>query len=127
MHIIKTTLSFAIRWSHELVSIPINLFRSVLLYVLSYLLCVIILYEFSLIDPNPMDLQRDKWWDHMWNTSFQYLAWGTQPTVQYVTTYVEALQVQPHTNNIHISHQRIHYSTGLACKLAYTAIIAMST
>ena len=47
--------------------------------------------------------------------------------VQYVTKYVESIQIQPNTNNIHCSRQRVDYTNGLACKLAYTALIAMST
>ena len=90
----KTTLSFAIRWCHEPVSIPINMIWSAFHNMLSYILCVIILYGFVLIDQPPMDSKQNKWWDHMWNTSFQYLAWGTQPIVQYVTKYVESIQVQ---------------------------------
>ena len=94
---------------------------------MSYILCKIILYGFALIDQTPIDLQNDKWWDCIWNNSFEYLAWGIQPITQYVTKYVESIQLQPCTNNHHFPHRRIHYSTGLACKLAYTAIIAMST
>ena len=127
MHVIITTLSFAIHRCHEPVYIPTNMIQSAIHYILSYILCVIILYGFVLINLPLMDLKQNKWWDHMWNTSFQYLAWGTQPMVQYVTKYVESIQIQPHTNNIHFSHWRVHCTTGLAHKLAYTAIITMST
>ena len=127
MYIIKTTLSFIIHWCYGPISIPINRLRLVLDYILFYTLCMIILYGFALIDPIPMETQNAKWWDCVWNYSFQYLAWGIQPITQYVTKYVESIQLQPRTNKHHCPHRRIHYSTGLTHKLAYTAIIAMST
>ena len=127
MQVIKTTLSFAIHWCHAPVSIPTNMIQSAIHYILSYILCMIILYGFVIINLPPMDSKQNKWWNHIWNTSFQYLAWGTQPMVQYVTKYVELIQIRPHTNNIHFSCWRVHCTTGLARTLAYTVIIAMST
>ena len=43
MYIIKTTLSFTIRWCHGPIFIPINILRFALHYLLSYILCMIIL------------------------------------------------------------------------------------
>ena len=127
MYIIKTSLSFIIRRCYGPLSIPINMLRLVLAYIWFYTLCMIILYGFALIDPIPMEKQNAKWWDCVWNNSFQYLAWGIQPITQYVTKYVESIHLQPRTNKYHCPHRRIHYSTGLTCKLLYAAIIAMST
>ena len=127
MYIIKTTLSFIIRWCYGRLLNPINTLRFILAYILFYALCMIILYGYALIDPIPMEIQNAKWWDCVWNDSFQDLAWGIQPITQYVTKYVEAIHLQPCTNKYYSPHRRIHYSTGLTRKLAYTAIIAMST
>ena len=72
-----------------------------------------ILYGFAPIDLTPMETQNAKWWDCVWNNSFQYLAWGIHPITQCVTKYVESIQLQPCTNKYHCPHRRIHYSTGL--------------
>ena len=127
MYIIKATLSFTIRWCSDLISMPIKMLRLALDYLLFYILCRIILYGFDLFDPIPIDMQHDKWWDCVWDNIFKYLTWGLQPIMQYVIKYVESIQLQPRTNKHYSPHRRIHYSTGLTRKLAYTAIIAMST
>ena len=127
MCIIKTTLSFIIRRCYGCFSNPINMLRFVLAYILSYALSMIILYGYAIIEPIPMEKQHAKWWDCVWNDSFHYLASGIQPIMQYITKYVEAIHLQPCIKKSYSPHRRIHYSTGLNRKLAYTAIIAMST
>ena len=85
MHVIKTTLSFAIHWYHTPVSFPTKMIRSATQYTLTYVLCAIILYGFVIIEMPPMDPKQNKWWNYIWDTSFQYLVWGAQPMVQYLT------------------------------------------
>ena len=88
---------------------------------------MIILYGYAIIEPIPMEKQHAKWWDCVWNDGFQYLASGIQPIMQSITTGVEAIHLQSRIKKSYSPHRRIHYSTGLNRKLAYTAIIAMST
>ena len=69
MHVIETTLSFAIRWCHAPVSFPSKMIQSAIHYILSYVLCIIILYGFAIIETPPTDPKEMKWWDQVWTKS----------------------------------------------------------
>ena len=81
-----------------------------------YILYIIILHGFNLIDNGPNPMQNDKWWDNLWTQFFNYLSWGLQPLLNQVDK-----------DKCYAPHRRIYYSTRMTRTLAYTAIIAMTT
>ena len=92
-----------------------------------YILYIIILQGFNLIDHGPNPMQNDKWWDNLWTQFFNYLTWGLQPLLNQVDKWIESIRLQPCTDKYYSLHRRIYYSTRMTRTLAYTAIIAMST
>ena len=92
-----------------------------------YILYIIILHGFNLIDNGPNPMQNDKWWDNLWTQFFNYLLWGLQPLLNLVDKWIESIRLQPRTDKCYSPHRRIYYSTRMTRTLAYTAIIAMTT
>ena len=92
-----------------------------------YILYIIILHGFNLIDNGPNPMQNDKWWDNLWTQFFNYLSWGLQPLLNQVDKWIESIRLQPRTDKCYSPHRRIYYSTRMTRTLAYTAIIAMTT
>ena len=127
MCIIKTTLSFMMRWCPVSMSMPIKMLRLAFNHFMLYILYIIILHGFNLFDLGSNNMQNDKWWDCVWTQFFHYLTWGLQPLTKGLVKCVESIQLQSRTNKYYSPHRRTYYSTKLTRTLAYTAIIAMST
>ena len=127
MHVIRTTLSFVIHWCHAPACLLDNMIKSAIHCILSNALCFIILYGFAIIETPPMDPKQNKWWDHIWDTSFQQLMWTTQSIVQGLTNYVESLHTRARTHHAIPLHRARTHMNALAHTLAYTAIMVMAT
>ena len=106
---------------------PIKMLRITLNQFMLYMLYIIILHGFHLIDRGPSHMQNDKWWDNLWNQFFTYLRWGLQPLINQVDKWIESIRLQPRTDKYYSPHRRIYYSTRMTRTLVYTAIIAMTT
>ena len=127
MHVLKTTLSFAIHWCHAPASFPAKMIQSAIHYILSYVLCVIILYGFAIIETPPMDPKQNKSWSYIWDTSVQHLVWVTQPMMQHLTKYVESLHTRMRNHHDISLHRTRTHTKALARTLAHTAIMVMAT
>ena len=68
-------------------------------YLLSFIICSVVLYGFAMVEETPTNPRERKWWDQLWAKSFQQMTWVTHPIIQRVSNYVESLHTRPHTHN----------------------------